>query len=100
VLVKVALLVDLHFLALNVAFERRVSCTACVSAPYSPRAVPWAGVSMPLRWDELDQAYPADFTLLTAPERLAATGDLWASILDRKCDLAGLLAGSQTSQAA
>ena len=28
---------------------------------YSPRPVPWAGVSVPLRWDELREVYPAEF---------------------------------------
>ncbi len=45
---------------------------------------------MPLRWDELDRVFPTDFTILTAPERVAQTGDLWAHILDAKHDLAAL----------
>ena len=59
---------------------------------YSPRAVPEAAVSMPLRWDELGDVYPADFTIVSAPERLQAVGDLWADMLDAKHDLEGLLA--------
>ena len=58
---------------------------------YSPRAMPEAAVSMPLRWDELGDVYPTDFTILTAPERLAQVGDLWAGMLDAKHDIAGLL---------
>ncbi len=58
---------------------------------YSPRRSPEAAVSMPVRWDELREVYPTHFTLLTAPERLAQTGDLWADILGQKHDLAGLL---------
>ena len=46
---------------------------------------------MPLRWDELGGVYPTDFTLLSAPERLAEVGDLWAGILEAKHDLTGLL---------
>ena len=61
-----------------------------LAAPYSPRAKPGAPVSMPLRWDELDRVFPTDFTILTAPGRIAATGDLWAHILDAKHDLATL----------
>ena len=34
-----------------------------LAAPYSPRAKPGAPVSMPLRWDELGDAYPSDFTM-------------------------------------
>ena len=59
---------------------------------YSPRVLPWAAVSMPLRWDEVGRGvFPTDFTILTAPERLSQVGDLWASILDSKHDLEGLL---------
>ena len=43
--------------------------------------------------DELRDVYPTDFTLLTVPDRLAQTGDLWADILAQKHDLAGLLEG-------
>jgi bifunctional non-homologous end joining protein LigD len=62
-----------------------------LASVYSPRALPGAPVSMPLRWDELGDVYPTDFTILTAPDRLAKTGDLWAGILDAKHDLEGLL---------
>jgi bifunctional non-homologous end joining protein LigD len=58
---------------------------------YSPRVLPWAAVSMPLRWDEVGKVFPTEFTVLTAPERLRQVGDLWAGILDAKHDLAGLL---------
>jgi bifunctional non-homologous end joining protein LigD len=57
---------------------------------YSPRPVQQAAVSMPLRWDELDEVYPTDFTLLTAPDRLAEVGDLWAGILNAKHDLSAV----------
>jgi bifunctional non-homologous end joining protein LigD len=60
---------------------------------YSPRVLPWAAVSMPLHWDEVGKVFPTDFTILTAPERLARVGDLWADILDNKRDLEGLLGG-------
>jgi bifunctional non-homologous end joining protein LigD len=69
-----------------------------LASVYSPRPLPEAAVSMPLRWDELTDVYPADFTLLTAPDLLAARGDLWAGILDAKHDLQRLLdlgAGSE-----
>ena len=58
---------------------------------YSSRPSPEAAVSMPVRWEELKEIYPTQFTILTAPERVAKTGDLWANILDAKHDLAGLL---------
>jgi bifunctional non-homologous end joining protein LigD len=62
---------------------------------YSPRPSAEAAVSMPVRWDELRDIYPTEFTILTAHERLARTGDLWKDILDHKHDLAGLI-GEQT----
>ena len=66
-----------------------------LASAYSPRALPEAAVSMPLRWDELGEVYPTDFTILTALERLAQVGDLWADILETKHDLEGLLAASE-----
>ncbi len=58
---------------------------------YSPRPSREASVSVPLRWDELGKAYPTDFTILTAPDRLAKVGDLWVNILEAKTDIANLL---------
>jgi bifunctional non-homologous end joining protein LigD len=58
---------------------------------YSPRPVPWAGVSMPVRWDELRDIYPQDFTILNACDRVDEVGDLWADILEQKHDLRALL---------
>jgi bifunctional non-homologous end joining protein LigD len=62
-----------------------------LAAPYSPRVLPWAAVSMPVRWDELASVFPTDFTILTAPARLRKVGDLWAGIFDAKRDLSGAL---------
>jgi len=62
-----------------------------LASVYSPRPTPEALVSMPLRWDELREVYPTDFTILTAPQRLAEVGDLWADILDAKRDLRDVL---------
>ena len=58
---------------------------------YSLRPLPGAPISTPLRWDELDDAYPTDFTIETVPERVEAIGDLWADILNAKHDLHRLL---------
>jgi len=53
-------------------------------APYSPRPAPGAPVSMPIAWDELDdpELRPDRWTILTAPERLAERGDLFAGLLE------------------
>ena len=58
---------------------------------YSPRVLPWAAVSMPIRWDEVGKVFPTDFTLLTAPDRLSQVGDLWAGILEARQDVGRLL---------
>ncbi len=62
-----------------------------LASAYSPRAKPGAPVSMPLRWNDLEKVYPTDFTILTAPERITSTGDLWAHILEAKQDVGALL---------
>jgi bifunctional non-homologous end joining protein LigD len=58
-----------------------------LATPYSPRALPGAPVSMPLRWDELDAVYPENFTLRTAAARLAQVDNLWTDIRNHKADL-------------
>lgn len=47
-----------------------------IAAAYSVRGVPDGTVSAPLRWSEVPEAVPADFTILTMPARYAAVGDL------------------------
>lgn len=51
-----------------------------IAGAYSPRALPHAPVSTPLTWDELEDADPRDFTILTVPERLRTVGDPWADM--------------------
>ncbi|MEX0681913.1 MAG: non-homologous end-joining DNA ligase [Dehalococcoidia bacterium] len=58
---------------------------------YSPRPLSWAGVSMPVRWEELRGIYPSEFTILNAADRVAETGDLWANILEAKHDVSAML---------
>ena len=62
-----------------------------LASVYSPRPSQEAEVSMPVRWEEVKEIYPSDFTILTACDRIAKIGDLWAGILDAKHDLAKLL---------
>src|SRR5579883_3489063 len=58
------------FLDYNQNAKDRTTCSA-----YSVRPVPDARVSAPLRWDEVPDCEPADFTVATMPARYAAIGD-------------------------
>jgi bifunctional non-homologous end joining protein LigD len=58
---------------------------------FSPRRHPLGTVSMPVRWDQLEQVYPTDFTLRTVPDLLEKHGDPWAEMLSAKHDLGALL---------
>jgi DNA ligase D len=51
-----------------------------IAAAYSVRGVPDARVSAPIRWDEVADVDPAEFTIRTMPQRFAALGDLHAGI--------------------
>jgi bifunctional non-homologous end joining protein LigD len=62
---------------------------------YSLRPLMGAPVSTPLRWDELEDVYPTQFTIDTVPDRIEKLGDLWAGILDAKHDL-GRLMGAES----
>ncbi|MBW0104842.1 non-homologous end-joining DNA ligase [Pseudonocardia sp. KRD291] len=62
-----------------------------IASAYSVRGVPEARVSAPLRWDEIDDAEPGDFTIATMPARFAELGDLHAGIDDAVFDIAPLL---------
>jgi bifunctional non-homologous end joining protein LigD len=63
------------FLDYNQNAKDRTTCSA-----YSVRPLPDARVSMPLRWDEVADCEPADFTLLTVPQRFAESGDAHAEM--------------------
>src|SRR5260370_29445495 len=66
---------------------------AGLAAAYSVRPEPAATVSTPLTWDELDAgASASDFTIATTHDRLAATGDLFAPVLEAGEDLHPILA--------
>ncbi|HEV2275352.1 MAG TPA: non-homologous end-joining DNA ligase [Acidobacteriaceae bacterium] len=50
------------------------------ASAYSVRPVPDARVSAPLQWQEVSECDPADFTVLTMPQRFAEIGDPHAAI--------------------
>ena len=52
---------------------------------YSPRPKPHATVSAPVTWDELEQGMKTeDFRIDNMPARIAAVGDLWAPLLEKR----------------
>ena len=53
---------------------------ATVIAAYSPRVRPGVPVSFPLRWDQLDDIHPSDFTVETAIGILGDT-DPWHELM-------------------
>jgi DNA ligase D len=62
-----------------------------IRSAYSVRGVPEAVVSTPLRWDEVPDAEPGDFTLATVPDRFVRLGDVHAGIDDAVFSLEPLL---------
>ena len=48
-------------------------------------------MSTPIRWEEIDDAEPGDFTIATVPARFAELGDLHAGIDDAVFSLDPLL---------
>src|SRR3954469_12930416 len=62
-----------------------------IASAYSVRGTPEGRVSAPLRWDEVADAEPGDFTIATMPARFAAVGDRHAGIDDAVFDLQPLL---------
>src|SRR4051812_29787021 len=48
-----------------------------IASAYSPRPLPHAPVSTPLRWEELDDVDPAELTIRTVPDLVQRRGDAW-----------------------
>jgi DNA ligase D-like protein (predicted polymerase) len=61
------------------------------ASSYSVRPLPDARVSAPLQWQEVLDCDPADFTVLTMPDRFAAIGDPHADMDNSAGSLEGLL---------
>ena len=66
-----------------------------VAGAYSVRPTPDARVSAPLAWDEVADANPQDFTLMTMPKRFAEIGDRHRDIDLMKYSIEPLLELSQ-----
>jgi DNA ligase D-like protein (predicted polymerase) len=74
------------FLDYNQNAKDRTTCSA-----YSVRPLPDARVSTPLRWEEVPDCDPAEFTVQTVPARFAQTGDLHAAMDEAPGSLEALL---------
>lgn len=62
-----------------------------IASAYSVRGVPEGTVSAPVRWNEIGDLEPRDFTIETVPRRFAEVGDLHAGIDDDAFSLDRLL---------
>jgi len=74
------------FLDYNQNAKDRTTCSA-----YSIRPLPDARVSAPLRWEEIPDCDPADFTVLTMPARFDKLGDPHAMMDEKSGSLEPLL---------
>jgi DNA ligase D len=71
-----------------------------IASAYSVRGTPEGRVSAPVRWDEIADAEPGDFTLATMPARFAELGDLHADIDDHPYRLDTLLEWAERDERA
>ncbi len=71
-----------------------------IAAAYSVRGTPEGRVSAPLRWEEIDDAEPGDFTIATMPARFAELGDLHEGIDDAVFSIAPLLEWAERDERA
>src|SRR5690242_11330832 len=82
------------FLDYNQNAKDRTTCSA-----YSVRPLPDARVSTPLRWEEIPDCDPADFTVATVPARLKSLGDVNAKMDNHAGSLEALLALADRDEA-
>ena len=71
-----------------------------IAAAYSVRGNAIGTVSAPIRWDEIDDVHPDDFTIATMPARFAALGDLHAGIDDEAFGIEQLLEWAERDEKA
>ncbi len=83
------------FLDYNQNAKDRTTCSA-----YSVRPLPDARVSAPLHWHEVPDCDPADFTVLTIPQRFAEIGDPHRGIDEAAGSLEKLLELASRDEAA
>jgi DNA ligase D len=70
-----------------------------IASAYSVRGTPLGIVSAPVRWEEVPDVEPGDFTIATMPARFAETGDLHAGIDEAVFDITPLLEWAERDSA-
>jgi bifunctional non-homologous end joining protein LigD len=62
-----------------------------IASVFSVRPTPNATVSIPIRWTDLDDFNPRDFTLRTVPEIFKSKSDPWREVLENRQDLSKVM---------
>ena len=64
-----------------------------IASVFSARPTTLATISMPVRWDKLNDIYPTDYTILNAPEIInkSTNIDTWEDILNNRQDIIKIL---------
>jgi bifunctional non-homologous end joining protein LigD len=62
-----------------------------IASVFSARPSVSATISMPVKWEELDDILPSDFTMLNVSDILKRNADPWRDILNKGQDLARIL---------
>jgi len=62
-----------------------------IASVFSARPSVSATISMPVKWEKLDEILPSDFTMLNVPDILKKHADPWRDILVKGQDLAKIL---------
>jgi bifunctional non-homologous end joining protein LigD len=65
-----------------------------IASVFSVRPFASATVSMPVKWKDLDEILPSDFTMLNVSDILKRNADPWRDILNKGQDLARILENS------
>jgi DNA ligase D len=71
-----------------------------IASAYSVRGNPIGTVSTPVRWSEIGDVHPDDFTIATVPARFAELGDLHSEIDDTPYGLEPLLEWAERDERA
>ena len=66
-----------------------------IASAWSVRPTPSATVSVPIKWEDLDDFKPTDFTLKTVPSLFKSKIDPWKGILNEKQDLSKIITAAK-----